>query len=376
MNDGSHSRFDDRERIDRLRLFRSENVGPVIFRQLIDLYGDAATALDALPTLAERGGRRAPLRVCPREEAERELEALARLGARCLFLGEDEYPTALAAIDDAPPMLAAIGHTHLLKRPALAIVGARNASINGQRFAEILARDLVAADFVIVSGLARGIDAAAHRGALDGGTIAVVAGGLDIIYPRENANLHREIRNRGLLLSEMPPGTQPRARHFPRRNRIVSGLSLGVVVVEAARRSGSLTTARLAGTQGREVFAVPGSPLDPRCRGTNNLIRQGAGLVESARDVVEGLGTGWNRLREGENEAFVKGPNRAPEERDLATARRLVGELLGPSPIAVDELVRATDQPPSAVAAILLELELAGRLDRQPGGRVALVAEQ
>src|SRR5215468_4571255 len=288
MAQASTPPLSDRERLDRLRLIRSENVGPVTFRALLRRFGNARAAIEALPELARRGGRSAPLRVFSAAQAEQELGAVGRIGARLLSAEDPDYPDALAAIYDAPPLLYLRGDAALLRRKAVAIVGARNASANGRRLAEDIARDVGAAGFVVVSGLARGIDHAAHRGSLDSGTIAVVAGGIDIAYPPDNEELQREIAQRGTLVAEMPPGTVPQAKHFPRRNRLISGLSLGVLVVEAALQSGSLITARMALEQGRDVLAVPGSPLDPRCRGTNNL-RQGAILAEGAADVIAAL---------------------------------------------------------------------------------------
>lgn len=370
------SRSSETERLDALRLARTENVGPITFRRLIGRFGSATAALEALPELARRGGRTAPFRTCPREAAERELAALAALGAQLLVLGEPDYPRALAAIDDAPPVLSAMGDVGLLDRRAVAIVGARNASANGRRLAGELARDLAVAGLAVVSGLARGIDAAAHRGALERGTVAVVAGGIDVVYPPENEDLQREIAARGALVAELPPGTVPQARHFPRRNRLVSGLALGTIVVEAAPRSGSLITARLALEQGREVFAVPGSPLDPRCRGTNNLIREGATLVESAADVLQVL-DGMIRVAIPAPESAAlaeEAPAGAPEDV-IAAARGEVFRQLGPSPVAVDDLIRQTGVPAGLVRMVLLELELAGRLERHAGDRVALVPD-
>ena len=279
----------DDERVARLRLIRSENVGPITFRRLIERFGSAADALEALPEMSRRGGRLRAIKVASQGAAMGEIEAISALGATLVAHGEPDYPERLAAIEDAPPILIVRGFLHLLPRPGVAMVGARNASLNGRRFAEELARDLGEAGFVIVSGLARGIDGAAHQGGLDTGTIGVMAGGIDIVYPREHQNLYDEIAARGVLVSELPPGTQPQARHFPRRNRIISGLTLGTVVVEAVVRSGTLITARLAAEQGREVFAVPGSPRDPRSHGPNHLIKNGATLVEKADDVTEVL---------------------------------------------------------------------------------------
>jgi DNA processing protein len=363
----------DRERLDRLRLIRSENVGPVTFRSLLRRFGSARAAIAALPDLAKRGGRSAPLRVCPAAQAEQELGAAGRIGARLLATEDGDYPVALAAIDDAPPLLYARGDASLLRRKAVAMVGARNASANGRRLAEDIARDLGAAGFVVVSGLARGIDHAAHRGSLDSGTVAVVAGGIDIAYPPDNEELQREIARRGVLIAEMPPGTVPQAKHFPRRNRLISGLSLGVLVVEAALQSGSLITARLALEQGREVLAVPGSPLDPRCRGTNNLLRQGAILAEGAADVIAALaGMSGTATLPAEPQNGWQLSEIAEDSGDDA-AFRTVTELLGPDPVMVDELVRQCHLSAPAVRAVLLELELAGRLERHPGNRVSLL---
>jgi DNA processing protein len=362
----------DRERLDRLRLIRSENVGPVTFRALLRRFGSAQAAIEALPDLARRGGRPTPLRICPAAQAEQELGAADRIGARLLTTDDADYPEALAAIDDAPPLLYMRGDGALLQRAAVAVVGARNASANGRRLAEDIARDLGAAGFVVVSGLARGIDHAAHRGSLDSGTIAVVAGGIDIVYPPDNEELQREIARRGLILAEMPPGTVPQAKHFPRRNRIISGLSLGVLVVEAALQSGSLITARLALEQGREVLAVPGSPLDPRCNGTNNLLRQGAILAEGAADVLAALqGMAGSALRTEPQNGWQLSEI-APDSPSDDTSRT-VHELLGPAPVMVDELVRQCHLSAPAVRAVLLELELAGRLERHPGNRVSLL---
>jgi DNA processing protein len=273
------------ERLDWLRLARSGGIGPVTIRDLIAYFGTAAKALEALPDLARRGGGARPVRLCTKADAERELETLAKLGARLIARPEPDYPEALAALEDAPPVVAVKGRAELLRAPKIALVGARNASANGRRIAADIAAGLARAGTVVVSGMARGIDTAAHLGALDaraetGGTIAVVAGGIDVLYPPENAQLFDRLGVEGLILAESPPGTEPVARHFPRRNRIISGLSRAVVVVEAALKSGSLITARYALDQGREVMAVPGSPLDPRCRGANRLIRDGARLVE------------------------------------------------------------------------------------------------
>jgi DNA processing protein len=361
------------ERMDWLRLIRSENIGPITFYQLLQRYGSAASALDALPELARRGGRHNSLRVPPRADALKELAAVERAGAKLIAWGEPGYPPALTAVEDAPPLLTARGNLQLVERRAVAIVGARNASANGKRFARDIALQLGQQGFVVVSGLARGIDAAAHEGALETGTIAVVATGIDRVYPEENRALSEAIAARGLLLAEQPLGTEPHARNFPRRNRIIAGIALGVLVVEAAFKSGSLITARLALEQGREIFAVPGSPLDPRCRGTNDLIRRGAKLTESVDDIVAELSPGAP-LPPRPTLSVTEPP--APfeaGEHELERARRTLLEQLSPSPVPVDELVRATGMPAALVAAVLLELSLAGKLDRQAGNRVALL---
>jgi len=374
--------LDDRERLAWLRLYRSEGVGSQTFRHLLQSFGSAAAALDALPELARRSGRERPLRVCPVAAAERELAGLARLGGRLIAEADPSYPPLLAAAEGAPPLLSALGDPGLLGRRAIALVGARNASANGRLLTETMARELGRLGWVVVSGLARGIDAAAHRGALETGTVAVLAGGIDQPYPPETEPLYREIGRGGLLLAEMGLGCVPQARHFPRRNRIVAGLALGTVVVEAATRSGSLITARLAGEQGREVMAVPGSPLDPRCRGANQLIRQGATLVESAADVDEllaGIAAPSADDYMFKNNGVSEIPNFAsqPAEtapRSPAEARLEVERCLGPSPVPVDELLRQCQLSPPFLRMTLLELELAGRLQWHPGNRVSLLA--
>jgi DNA processing protein len=353
--------------IDRLRLVRSPGIGPITYRQLLARFGDAAAALAAVPDLARRGGGRAP-DLFPRGDAEREVARVEALGGRYLVLGQGLYPRLLAAMDDAPPLLIAKGDVSLLDRLAVAIVGARNASAAACRFARGLAQGLGQQGAVVVSGLARGIDAAAHDGAMDSGTIGCAAGGIDIFYPPENEARQRRMWEVGLVVSERPPGLEPRAKDFPRRNRIIAGISLGTVVVEAAPRSGSLITARPAAEAGREVMAVPGSPLDPRAQGCNQLIRDGATLVQSAADVLEAV-----RPFEGKVESapVPYEASAAPAEgEEIAT--HTVEELLGPSPVPVDELIRQSGAPSGAVQMALLELDLAGRLDRHAGGKVSL----
>ncbi|MGO8914978.1 MAG: DNA-processing protein DprA [Stellaceae bacterium] len=361
------------ETLDWLRLIRSENVGPITFYQLLARFGSAAAALDALPELARAAGRQRPLRLCSRAAAERELADLERAGARLVAWGEPDYPALLGAVEDAPPLLSLRGDASLLRRPAVAVVGARNASANGRRFARDLALQLGARGLVVVSGLARGIDAAAHQGALPTGTAAVLAGGIDVAYPEENRELHGLIAERGVLLAEMPVGTEPQARHFPRRNRIISGSALGVLVVEAALRSGSLITARFALEQGREVFAVPGSPLDPRCRGTNDLIRRGAVLTESADDVFAEIEAHLAPRAASRPSALPEPAAAPPGPAELALAMGRVLEHLSPAPVPVDELIRHCRLPAAIVTSVLLDLELAGRLERQAGHQVALI---
>ena len=359
----------DAERRDWLRLARTQNVGPVTFAQLIARFGTAAEALDALPRLVQRGGGD-KARIPSVDDAKREIDALARIGGHLLASCERNFPRGLAAADPPPPLISVLGHVTLLQREMVAIVGARNASALGRRLATNLAKDLSDAGLVVASGLARGIDAAAHEGALAGGTCAVVAGGVDNIYPPENAPLYDRIRAEGCVISEMPLGQTPQARHFPRRNRIISGLSRGVVIVEASEGSGSLITANYALEQGREIFAVPGSPLDPRAKGTNRLIREGATLIENAADVLAGL----RPILGGdfaEPEGRSPGGPFAASEAEADRIRGLVEEALGPAPVEVDELVRLCRSSAAAVLAVLLELEVAGRIARHSGNRVS-----
>lgn len=363
------------ERIARLRLARSENVGPVTFRDLLQHCGNAVAAIDALPDLAARGGAKRAIKVASIEEADAEMSRLERLGARLLVWGDADFPPRLAVLDPPAPVISVIGSTELLARPSIAIVGSRNASAAGRKIAGDIAKDLGTEGFAVVSGLARGIDTAAHRASLSTGAIAVLAGGVDIVYPEENRELQTSIAETGALVSEMTPGTSPQARHFPRRNRLISGLALAVVVVEAAHRSGSLITARFALEQGRDVFAVPGSPLDPRAGGSNRLIKDGAPLVETAEDVITALATPLGRaLRE-------PGPNAYDGDKSNMTvfrqfddsARDSVLAALGPTPTPLDEIVRQSGVSVPVVRAILLELELAGRLHRDPGDRLSLI---
>jgi DNA processing protein len=354
----------DAQRRDWLRLARTENVGPVTFDQLIGRYGEPALALAALPDLARRGGRLAGLKVASEAEADQELATGAALGARLIAACEPDFPQALAALDPPPPLIWTRGDPRLLDRRTVAIVGARVASAAGQRFARGLAAELGAAGCVVVSGMARGIDGAAHEGALPTGTVAVLGGGIDDVYPPEHRDLYARLVEQGCVVSENQPGRTAVARDVPRRNRIIAGLSRAVVVVEAELRSGSLITARLANEQGREVLAVPGSPLDPRAKGTNDLLRQGAAICEGLDDVlraVEDLGG----FREPE-----RSPYRPPQTDPDDSLRERIADLLSPTPVSRDELVRASGGAAGAVMAALTELSLAGRAELLPGGMV------
>jgi DNA processing protein len=364
-------RLTDEQRLDWLRLIRSDNIGPRTFRALINHYGGARAALEALPGLARRGGAERPGRICTQQEAEKEIEKARRHGVSYIALGEPEYPARLRAIDDAPPLIAIRGRAEVFATPMIGIVGSRNASAAGCKFAAFIARGLSQAGFVIVSGLARGIDAAAHHASLDTGTVAVLAGGHAHIYPPEHIKLLESLVETGVALTEMPFDWEARARDFPRRNRLISGVSLGVVIVEAASRSGSLITARMALEQGREVFAVPGSPLDPRAEGTNALLKQGAALVTDVEDILSVLqpilgippGTPAQEPDVDRQDPAEPGPDE----------RRRITMLLGPTPVEIDDLVRLSGARPAIVRAVLLELEIAGKLERQPGGRVSLL---
>jgi DNA processing protein len=371
------ARLDETQRLACLRLIRSENVGPVTFRALINHFGGAEQALAALPELSRRGGRRRPIRLCPKHHAEIELAAATRAGAAPIFTIEPGYPALLAVTDAPPPLLYVKGDADMLNRPVVGVVGSRQASAAGQKFARLVASELGAAGYVIASGLARGIDAAAHQASLETGTVAILAGGIDVVYPPEHADLQRLIGDQGCLVTEQPPGFQPRGQDFPRRNRIISGLSLGVVIVEAARRSGSLVTARLAAEQGREVFAVPGHPLDPRAEGTNRLIKDGANIVTEAADVIRALqplaGVPPRGPMARPPEVLVREPQ-APQPPPIVADddRSRVVAALGPAPVNVDEIARATGLSVRAVHAVLLEMALAGRIEHHGAQLVSL----
>lgn len=362
------------ERLAALRLARTERIGAKTYLALVNRFGSPSAALDALPGLSRRGGRTSPPKIPSEQEAEAEFEKVVRLGARMIALDEAHYPEPLSHIDDPPPVLTVLGNADLLKKPTVGIVGARNASLNGRKFAERLARDLGEAGFVVASGFAKGIDTAAHKGSLPTGTIAAMAGGIDVIYPLENTALYDELVGNGAAISEQRLGTETRAQLFPRRNRLISGLSRAVIVVEAAGRSGSLLTARIAAEQGREVMAVPGSPLDPRSAGTNKLLKEGAVLVRDADDVLNEL--------QAQTSVQAKGPmhpldGKAPSPADSAepasdAAHRAIRERLTVTPTAVDELLRDCQLPAPDVLMALLELEIAGQVTRHPGNRISL----
>ncbi|HAU28797.1 MAG TPA: DNA-protecting protein DprA [Rhodospirillaceae bacterium] len=364
------------EKVQWIRLFRTENVGPVTFAWLISTYKTASAAIDALPQLSRRGGRSRPLNAISRAAAERELEWAEKRGIRIIASCEPDYPVLLSHISDAPPLLAIMGNPGLLGQPCISIVGSRNASLAGNRLAQQFAREIGAAGCTVVSGLARGIDTAAHKGALASGTAAVMAGGIDVVYPPENRPLYEEIREHGVIVSECAPETQPTAHHFPRRNRIVSGLSLGTLVVEASARSGSLITARLAAEQGREVFAIPGSPLEPRSFGPNQLIRDGAAMATTSADILDFIRNTHTRLGERQGNLFDSPSSPPPGDSEMDATRTLLLEKLGTTPVSIDETIRECDVSCATLMALLAELEIAGRIARLPGNRICLVPEE
>ena len=355
-------------RVARLRLIRTPTIGPVTYRQLLARFGSAERAIEALPDLAARGGGKAP-RIAEAAMVEREIARVETLGARYLFIDDADYPPLLAELDNAPAVMTIRGDSALFARTSVAMVGARNASAAACRFARGLAVELGREGVVVVSGLARGLDTAAHQGSLATGTIGVIASGIDIAFPPENRGLQEQVAEQGLLIAEQPPGSEPLARNFPHRNRVIAGLSTGTVVVEAAPRSGSLITARLAAEAGRDVMAVPGSPLEPRAQGCNLLIREGATLVQSAADILETIRPIDSRMVRMPASPFDGRPGGEPDD---AERRALIG-LLGPVSVAIDELIRQSGLPPATVALVLLELELAGRIERHAGGRVSLI---
>ncbi len=369
--------LDARERLDWLQLIRTPNIGPITFHRLIAKYGSAAEALAALPELSRKAGRRSDLKPASRAACESELHEADRRGAQLIASCESRYPQALKAVPDHPPLIYLRGHASLFDKPAIAIIGARNASGVGRKIARTLAADLGAAGYVIASGLARGIDGAAHDAALETGTIAVVAGGVDVVYPPEHEDLTGRIARQGAVISECAMGARPTARDFPKRNRLISGLSRGVIVVEAAARSGTLLTANFALEQGREVFAVPSSPLDPRCQGANRLIRDGAGLVERAEDVIEALAAQHHGVADKTRDLFdwsggLKEPDAAAH--DVTALRMRVLETLAFTPLHRDEILREIAAPPGLIADALLDLVLSGEAEEHDGGRFALAA--
>ncbi len=369
--------LNEKERLDWLQLIRTANIGPITFHQLIARCGSAGEALTILPDLSTKAGRPRPLRAASRNAAEAELDAAFAHDVRVIAFCEDDYPAPLKAIADPPPLIFLRGHAALFEKPAIAIIGARNASGVGRKMARSLAADLGEAGVVIVSGLARGIDGAAHAAALSTGTVAVVAGGVDVIYPPEHDQLTEDIARDGAVISECPMGQQPTARDFPKRNRLISGLSRGVVVVEAAARSGTLITARCALEQGREVFAVPGSPLDPRCQGANRLIRDGATLIETAQDVLDVLAEQERGAREDRRDLFDWAPEQTAGEPDPAAVAAMREEILGLlsyTPQHRDDLIRELQPAPGLFADALLELVLTGAAEEHSGGRFSLAA--
>jgi DNA processing protein len=362
------------ERLEWLRLARSENVGPVTFYELLNHFGSVRNALENLNELASRGGKSKPIEILSLKEAEQEYAMHIKRGAHLLTALDANYPRSLASLPDAPPVLSVFGDPAILSKRSLAVVGSRNASLNGKRFAETISRDLGQHGWVIASGLARGIDTHAHKGSLPTGTIAVVAGGVDHIYPPENQVLYEAIKEKGAIISEAPFGCTPKAHFFPRRNRLISGLSTGVIVVEAAYKSGSLITARNALEQGREVFAVPGSPYDPRCRGTNSLIAQGATLIQGVQDVIDGV---MHHLPKGTLHEDVVPYEEEPRINNFSEVtdkqRQLVEENLSHTPSGLDELARQCQICTEELLCIILELEMAGRVIRTPGNQIALI---
>lgn len=359
--------------VDVLRLIRSENVGPMTFFHLVKFCGSVKKAIEMAPEISRRGGRKKAISILPKSAAEQEFESLTAFGARTVLYGEETYPRLLQLIPDAPPLLTVRGHGHLFTHEKLiGMVGARNASANGCAFAKKLASELGEAGYIVVSGLARGIDASAHRGSLASGTVAVIGGGIDNIYPPENEILFREIAETGAIISEMPFGMKPLSHSFPGRNRIIAGMTRGIAVIEASLKSGSLITANYALDYGREVFAVPGSPMDPRAAGTNGLIKQGATMIESARDILNNLAPMGELPLAEDDSQFSEPPSILPSAEILDEARSAINSALSPSPARLEDILQATGLTPHLLMVVLLELELAGRLERHPGARVSL----
>ena len=364
----------DSERLDWLQLIRTESIGPITFHRLVKKFGTPRKVLEALPDISRKSGRKRAIKIASRQDVEDELSQADRAQMTMIAFCEPSYPASLSPIPDPPPVLYVKGHSSLFEKRGIAIIGARNASGVGRKLAKMLAADLGEKSFSIVSGLARGIDGAAHEASLTSGTIAVVAGGADVVYPPEHAELTAEIGNRGAIVSERPPGFTPTARDFPRRNRLISGLSQGVIVVEAAARSGTLITARFALEQGREVFAVPGSPLDPRCQGANNLIRDGATLVQTAQDVIDALSMQTRGLKaSGPKDLFDWAQDEVDQPSDEHLRQQIL-ETLSYTPQHRDEILRAIDAPPGLIIDGLISLVLSGEAEEQSGGRFALLS--
>lgn len=370
----------DEQRLNWLRLIRSDNVGPATFRDLINHFRSASAAIDALPELISKGGSAGKIKIASFDQAEREIEYAAKNNAKFIGMGEPDYPPALRNVDYPPPLLCVKGNQEILNQPSIGIVGSRNSSINGMRLAARFASELGQADFAIISGLARGIDASAHQHSLTTGTIAVFAGGVDQVFPEENRELALDIlENGGAIISEMPMGWNPRAKDFPRRNRLVAGISSGLLVIEAAKRSGSLISARLANEAGRTVYALPGSPLDPRCEGTNWLIKQGATMVTEPKDIIDDQSQGRLPVQTGfwgesDDEGRYEENHGVPPSDgfDLDAARTAIINALGPSPVEVDDIIRFSGQAPGKVHLVLIELDLAGKIERHGGNRISL----
>lgn len=364
-------KLNDHEKINWLRLIRTENIGPMTFYQLLRQCGSIDQVFERLPQMARNGGRLDGLKIPSITEIESEIEKLHKIGGEFIFACEPNYPYNLGFVEDAPPVLSTIGNLNLLTKTSLAVVGSRNSSMNGEKFAFNISQEIGRSGYVIISGLARGIDRYAHLGSIETGTIGVLAGGINVIYPPENEKLYHEMKEKGLILAENPFGMEPIARHFPKRNRIVSGIAKGVLVVEAALRSGSLITARFALEQGRDVFAVPGSPFDPRCKGTNGLLREGAILVEKAEDITNILSQSKQSSFLDESEhSYDAGPPISPDENDVKMGREILLNKLGTTPIEIDSLLDHCDLTPNIGLSAILELELAGKIEREAGGKI------
>jgi len=365
----------DQEKVARIRLYRSENVGPVTFYQLLNRYQTAERALSMLPELARRGGRQIGLRICTEDQVRREMDLHHKFKAHMVVWGEPYYPCLLSKLGDAPAVLSMKGNAACLSQKGVAVVGARNCSLVGKKIALTLTQELGESRYIIVSGLARGIDTAAHQGSLTTGTVAVIAGGIDQIYPRENEKLYHQIVEQGLLIAESPFGMEPQASLFPRRNRIISGISLGVIIIEAALQSGSLITARYAAEQGKEVFVIPGSPLDPRYKGSNSLLKQGATLVTNAQDVLDELERPYVMpLEHTETPLALDEDQWDFADQDAEKEGSQILNLLSTTAIPLDELIRVCRLSSSQVLANLLQLELAGKIIRHPGNNISRAA--